>query len=138
MRRTNLEQTTPLSGKNRQMPKLLKNRPLRKTVPNQRKIGPEDKTHLLGIRSNQCRRGRLVTNKNTPHNKNGPSNEPNHQRRTTILYYNGIGQQPSNQIHNRQRIDGLFDTKTNVQQNHTYTAITHGVQRCQQQQNKKI
>ena len=55
---------------------------------------------------------------NTPHNNNGPFNETNHQGRTTILYYNGIGQQ------------------TNVQQNHTYTATTHGIQRGQQQQNK--
>ena len=39
------------------MPKLWKNRPLRKTVPNQIKIGPEDKTHLPGIRSNQRRGG---------------------------------------------------------------------------------
>ena len=90
-------------GKNKEMPKLRKNGPLRKTVPNQTKTGPEDKTHLPGIRSNLCRRGWLVTKQNTTHNKNGPVNETNHQRRTTILYYNSIGQQPSNQIHNRQR-----------------------------------
>ena len=36
-------------------------------LPNQIKIGPDDKTHLSGIRSNQRRRGRLVTEQNTPH-----------------------------------------------------------------------
>ena len=118
------------------MPKLRKNRPLRGIVPNQTKIGPEDKTHLPGIRSNQCRRGRLVTKQYTPHNKNGPFNETNYQRRPTMLYYNAIGQQPSNQIHNRQRIFGHLDTKTNVQPNHTYMATKHGVQRRHQQQNK--
>ena len=59
------------------------------------------------------------------------------QNKTTVPYYNDLGQQPSNQIHNRHQIAGHFDTKTNVQQNHTYTATTHGVQRRQQQQNEK-
>ena len=39
-------------------------------------------------------------------------------------------------MHNWQRITGNFNTKANVQPNHTYTATTHGVQRRQQQQNK--
>ena len=50
-------------------PKLRMNRPLHETVLNKTKIGPEDKTHLPGIRSNHCRRGRLVTKQNTSHNK---------------------------------------------------------------------
>ena len=58
--RTGTNNMTP--SKNKEMPKLQKNQPLREFVPNQTKIGPEDKTQLSGIRSNQRRRGRRESN----------------------------------------------------------------------------
>ena len=53
---------------------------------------PKNKTHTTGIGNIRCRRRRMVTKQNTSHNQNGPFNKTEHQRRTTILHCNGIGQ----------------------------------------------
>ena len=93
-----LEQTARFPGKNKEMPKLRKSRPFCKIVPIKGKTRPENKTYLSRIWSNQRSRTRLVTKQNTPNTKIGPFLKTNTQRQTTILYHNGVGQQPSNQI----------------------------------------
>ena len=71
--------------------KLRKNWPLRKAMPIETIFGPKNKTYSTGLRSYQRRRRQLDTKQDTLNKQDGPFNKTNIQRRTTILYCDGIG-----------------------------------------------
>ena len=100
------------------------------------RFGPKNKTYSTRIRSYKCRRKQLDTKQNTLNKQHGPFNETNIQRRTTNLYCDGIGQQPSNQIHNSQRITSHTHTKAKIQWNYNIIPAPLGIQRRKQQQNQ--
>ena len=106
-------------------------------MPIETKFGPKNKTYSTRLGSYQCRRRQLDTKQDTLNKQHGLFNKTNIQRWTTILHCDGIGQQPSNQIYNRQRITGHANTKTKIQWYYNnIPAVPQGKQRRKQQQNQ--
>ena len=84
----------------------------------------------------QRRRRRVDTRQNTLNSTKNQLAGQWKQERTTVLYQNVIGQEPTNQIHRRYRLTNNSNSKIKIQQYYNNEAGNYRLPGRERQQNK--